>query len=396
MEELTNFTGAVHTDNKLIFQPKGTLRYSLNSTVSSREGDLGSRTNELGNVNCLNLKEGFKVVGHKVIEDKVVLLITNDIISIIGEKDKHCNFIELIRSSCLGFKQCKQTQIEHEIINGCERVIYLADGLNTDKVINLDALESYHDDPAYANDNDKWDCKLFNLAPDVSIPCITAKANYSGGSLDLGVYQVAIKYGSDNINQYTYDVVSNVVPVVNKKSTYNATEGGLPSVVGKIPASIDIKLTNVDLNYDKVTIAIIATIEGVTTAYDVVTLETSDTVNYSFRGITATMTEVPLSEIAIDKVVYDTSKTLKIHDNRLLRANLQEKKVDWHKFQQAANNIRTYYNTSANEHGNLGSFDGYKNPRATFKKKSYLNSFPHFLKYFFSTSFSTLYIEPAQ
>lgn len=374
MKELTNFTGGIHTDNKLIFQPKGSLRYALNSTMSSKEGDLGSRTNELGNINCLDLEEGFKIVGHKVIEDKVVLLVTNDTISIIGEKDKYCNFTELVRSSCLGFKQCNQIQIEHEIINGCERVIYLADGLNTDKAINLDALESYNDNPLTANEGvtNEWDCSLFNISPDVDAPCINVQTIYSGGSLDLGVYQVAVKYGNDNINQYTYDIVSNVVPVVNIVSTYEQTEGGLPSVVGKIPASLDITLTNVDLNYSNVTIAVIATIEGVTTAYNVITLETEVTVNYSFRGITASMTEVPLSEIAIDKVVYDTSKTLKIHDNRLLRANLQEKKINWHLFQQAANDITINYQTSANKHGDLNGFNGYKNSNLTFVKKSYL------------------------
>ena len=74
----------------------------------------------------------------------------------------------------------------------------------------------------------------------------------------------------------------------------------------------------------------------------------------------------------VDKVVYDTSKTLKIHDNRLLRANLQEKKVDWHKFQQKANLIKVEYETSANKHGDLNEFNGYKNSNLTFAKKSYL------------------------
>ena len=365
MKEQTKFNGAIHTDNRPIFQPNGSLLYALNSMASSKEGDMGSRTNELGNVNCLNLGPGYKIIGHKSIEDKVILFITNGVDSIIGEKDKYCNFTPLINTTCLSFDPCKQIQCEYEIVNGCERVIYFVDGVNKDKAINIDDLDTY-------KPTGSWDCDLMNIAPDFKYPTIELDVNFSGGHLDLGSYAIAVRYGNSNTNQNAYDIISNPIPVVNYGFSYDQTEGGTVTTVGKISSSIKINLANLDTNYEDVTLIIISTIDGVTSANEMVTLPVSSNLTYTFRGLTPTMIDVPMTELAVDTISFDISKTLKIHDDRLLRANIQEKKIDWAQFQIAANEINVYYKTSANLHGQVDSFGGYKNPKATYKKKSYL------------------------
>jgi hypothetical protein len=377
MQEVTKFVGGIHTDNKAIFQPKGTLLYALNSTISSKEGDLGTRTNELGNVSCLELEPGFKIVGHKNIEDKVILFITNDVISIIGEKDVYCNFTELIRSSCLGFKTCNQIQCEFEIVQGCERVIYFVDGKIKDKAINLDRLSDYtvgNVDNVTANTNDAWDCDLLSISASTIIPCIELNVLPTGGNLPLGAIQVVVGYADSTQNVSDWLAHTAPISVNNTGTSYNDTEGGLQSITGNTNSSLNIKISGLDTRYPYLNIAIVQIVEGVTTAYKITQRNINgSSLDFTFSGVNPSIdTEITLSELGVSTVPFDTSKTIKIHDNRLLRGNLLERQIDWTQFQLSANNIQAYYKTSANLHGSLNEFDGYKNPKANFKKKSYL------------------------
>jgi hypothetical protein len=378
MQEITKFVGGIHTDSKAIFQPKGTLSFALNSTISAKEGDVSTRTNELGNVACLDLEPGYKIIGHKSIENKVILFITNGIDSIIGEKDRHCNFTELVKTSCLGFDSCKQVQCEFEIINGCERVIYFVDGINKDKGINLDRLSDYtigNISNIDANDNPSfWDCSLFPIAISTVIPCVELNVLPSGGDLPLGVMQVAVQYADSTQNASNWLAHTSPISVSNKEVDYETTEGGLPSITGNTNSSLTVAISNLDTRYPYLNIAVAMTVEGVTTVYKITQRNINTTeMDFTFSGVNAAIdVEIPADELSVNPVAYDVSKTIKIHDNRLLRGNLLEKQIDWHLFQNRANLIETYYKTSANLHGDFATFNGYKNPKATFKKKSYL------------------------
>ena len=377
MQEVTRFVGGIHTDNKAIFQPKGTLLYALNSTISSKEGDLGTRTNELGNVSCLELEPGFKIIGHINIDTKVILFLTDGQISVIGEKDNNCNFTELVRSTCLGFDSCKQIQSEFEIINGCERVVYFVDGINKDKVINLERLSDYTEgniDNISANTFDKWDCDLLTIALNVEIPCIDLFVVPSGGRLPLGSVQVVVQYADSTQNASNWIAHTATITVNNNGISYDDTEGGEPNITGDTNSSLRIIIKDLDQRYPYLNVAVVLTTDGVKTAYKITQRNISGPVlDFVFAGINPDIdVEVPISELGIETVPFDISKTIKIHDDRLLRGNLTEKKVDWTLFQKTANDIETYYKTAANLHGTFDAFDGYKNPRANFKKKSYL------------------------
>jgi len=364
------------SDTSKINQPQGTYTYALNAIAETNDGDLGFISNERGNLVKVIFPTGYSQVGHiNLLDEETVVLLASDVKSIIGIVDKNYNFTILIESSCLKFDKCKYIKGKYRLINGCERVIYIVDGVNTDKAINIDKLSNYlplGQDSTYANTNDSWDCSLFKLTPDYDTPCINLNVKYTGGSLDLGVYQVAVEYSDLDGNVSNTVAISNIIPITNYSAGYDYTEGGDPTIVGKVSSSIDIDITNLDLDFPYVNIIVIKTVSNITSAFKVAQLNVSSNVRYTFRGFDDNATAVTLSSLAIDNIVYDTSKSIEIFDNRLFRANLTEKSINWASFQRAANEIETYYFTSANLHGNLDGFDGYKNPSATFKKKSYL------------------------
>ena len=364
------------TDASKVSQPKGTYNYALNAIAETAEGDLGFLSTEKGNIDKITLPTGYVQTGHiNLLDDNAVIFLASDTDSIIATVDKNYNLTTLVKSSCLGFDKCNYIKGVYRILNGCETVIYFVDGSIVDKAINLDSLQTYLPEgttPTQANTGDSWDCSLFNLTPDYDVPTIELDVNHSGGLLDLGMYQVAVNYADADGNLSNTVAISNVIPIVNVGNSYDDTEGGDPTLTNKVSSSISIQLSNLDSNFDYVNIIIIKTVSSIKSAYKVAKLNISSTVTYTYGGEQASDVPVALEDITVDNVVYNTSKSIEVFDNRLFRANVSEKNIDWGKFQQAANDIYTYYKTSANEHGRLSSLNGYKNPRATFKKKSYL------------------------
>ena len=371
--------GSIVTDTSPNNQPENTTRFVLNGVYNSKEGDMGFISNEIGYSQSIPIPTGYNIVGDiPLLNDEVILFLASDTEpSKIIKHDKFGNVEDLVISSGLGFKTHKYIKGKWRLLNLCEIVIYFVDGDNTDKAINLNRLSEYtigNVDSVTANLTDSWDVELMAIEQGYVHPVI--KLNQvipSGGRCQLGTYHFAIKYKNSNQDVSNYIAFSNPVLISQFNSNYDVRQGGDP-LFTTLNYSIDLNISNLDTRYPEFDIIAIETKEGISQPFEVATLQINgDTVNYTFRGITDNSIPISLTDLATDKVPYESSETIELFDNRLFRANLKEKDIKWSKFQIAANNIQTKYFTRAIEHKEVTNrYSGSADARTTFDNRSYM------------------------
>lgn len=380
---VTQFSGGLVTDTSLSNQPNNSLRFCLNGISETLNGDLDFTSNERGNSSKFNIEEGYNIVGHlNFIDNEYLLFLAkNDNPSIIALIDKSNNYKELIKSSCLNFKEEVHIKAKYRLINGCERVVYFVDGNNTDKAINIDNLISYVQDanlgntPLQANIDDTWECGLFNLEQDYKHPIIELdRVIPTGGNLEYGTYRFGIQYSDSNQNLSNVTHISNAIPIIEANSDYIYREGADPTLEERSNSSIRLNISNLDTRFGYINIVVIQTKDNISTAYKLETLSLqNDTLNYTFREIGSNAEALSLNDVVTNKVTYESSETLEIFDNRLFRANLKEKDIKWSKFQQAALNIQTTYFTQPTTWSKeFVVYSGAKDEKVYYDKLSYM------------------------
>src|SRR5690348_15483095 len=71
-------TKGLHSDFNPIRQPDDTYREALNFVRLSDKGDYYSFTNEKGTVVYCDLPDGFSIIGQKVLESDIILILCNN------------------------------------------------------------------------------------------------------------------------------------------------------------------------------------------------------------------------------------------------------------------------------------------------------------------------------
>jgi len=118
-------------DNTASSVPQGMLSYALNAQVENFDGNQVTYQNEIGNILCTNLPEGYSVVHmHNIIEKNLiaVLLVKDDeTTSEIGVIDTNtCTYTKKINSPCIGFtKKTVILKSVHKVTN-CSTELYFA------------------------------------------------------------------------------------------------------------------------------------------------------------------------------------------------------------------------------------------------------------------------------
>jgi len=102
------FENGLYRDSNKLSQPKGTYWFLLNGLLESREGDTRMVTNEKGNEICIELPDGYILLGSTLLDDdsRVLYFVTDDGYGVIGLQEKCCEYKELVKSSCLKFNEC--------------------------------------------------------------------------------------------------------------------------------------------------------------------------------------------------------------------------------------------------------------------------------------------------
>lgn len=368
----TQLNKGLITDASYNNLPVGAWSYALNLVNETKQGDKGFIANEYGNSQCLNMTIDGKVfipVGsiNLIGEEVVLFLATADQSDSRIIIQNGCNRTDIVytigvnSASCLNFSEYHPVTGIAKIRKGCNRVIYFRDSYNSDKSIDLDEILNSPDNNRYYNTTDGWNCGLFKLASDFIFPELQyGSTSDSGGNLKLGVYQFGISLGDEDLNFTSVLDVTLPVPIVSGQLNGNfyEIEGGDPlKESSPTTKSINLSLSNLDTDYEYVRIYVIETISGVTTAYLADTLAIdSGTLNYTYRGVDLnSATVVSINDINTNVTVYDKSKSMEQQDQRLLRANLEEKNIDYSAWQISANLIQTRYVTKPIEYATVES-----------------------------------------
>jgi hypothetical protein len=322
------------TDMHPLDQPEGTWRSALNMNVSDAEFD-GNLVSEASNQFCYQVGTGQTVVGHVEMNNNSVLVCSTDGTTSYLGVAMDCTYQQILATDCLGFDPCYPIRGVFKIINGCERVITLYDGKNTDKYLNIDRLQDYYT-------GEEFDCTKADLAFFTRQPILSYETTLIGGALPLGSYTFFVECLDRDLNRIgVSNELAQIIIVDNSDGGANieqvpATDGGVPLTNKRLRFSV----TNVPENviYLRLYANIYRTGDGLTyeTFYTNDLRQITDTVTYlEFSTLNASsVTRADAKPLVVPNSFYTKSKTHEIVTGRLVRANLEEKTYDWSIFQR--------------------------------------------------------------
>ena len=212
-------------DNDDSYTPEGAWFHARNAMNNSRDGNLGTLSNEPANLKCLTPLLKYTVNGTIHLQkDLWAIFSTDDVHSEIGVFDEGLCQYEPIKNSagvnmnpvnCLGFKTTNLIKGVSKENFDCTFQVYFADTLNPDRTVNIDK-------PAFTEvcntinnclictPTDQLDCDLLRLAPLVTVPCMSVTRGPNGGTMLNGSYYAVAAYVLNSQRVTDYYMPSNV------------------------------------------------------------------------------------------------------------------------------------------------------------------------------------------
>lgn len=384
MKSVNSFTGGLNLDVDIKHQPKDTYRFLLNGVIESSEGNLGAISNELGNTYCFEAPDGMTVIGHVSMDnDDIVIFSTDNNSSEIGVFNTNtCKYVTYIDASCLNFSTKNPVYALFRLRKGCERTIYFTDRLNKYRSINLDSLDQYKDS------NGDWDCNKFNLSPDVILPKIdSVSVNDTGGTLELGSYQFAIRLLDRDLNATNWLTITNPVIVYDESisapfgiingGTNIPADGDIP--IGAVPTtnkSITITISDIDVTYKYMQVAALHATQGIGEVSEAWLVKeqfvNGDSIEFVYRGASTSRgdTQIDVAEVVVDNEIIDVVHDHAQKDNTLWLAGLTAKSYNYADFQRAASKIKTIYTVDQSSIESSTTKGNAKNPDTNFDFRS--------------------------
>jgi hypothetical protein len=346
-------------------------------------GNLGTINNDMGNTSVTTFSSGYLLVAHtflKGTENELAIFLYNPETKDceIGILNEQRQYSTLINSTCLGFTDKHSIKVISSLYK-TDRVLYWTDDNSKPKYINLDDLNSFKDS------NGNFICDSFNVQRSVNkVPNLTLNNVASfGGLLKAGTYMFFVRLLSDNLNATNWISFSNQIPIVKQSffeysditGTYNASSELDRYGVQQTSKSITLNIENLDVNeFSYYQIGVLEYINGNSVAANAYVLKKQPIVNnieqYTYTGNNTLVDKITTqNEFIVPFVKIDKAKSITTIDNRLIYANTANKKYDWGKFQQAANNIKVDYLTVEIQANDINQ-NSTKNPKHYDKNKS--------------------------
>lgn len=363
----------------------GQVTYSLNSNIENFDGNTISYSNDTSNIECITFPEGYKVIGVKNITsiNRVLFWLTNPTTgdSQIGYSDNgECIYNTLISDEG---QECKMGfsilyPIHKSVIKttNCSTQVYWPDGLNPRRYVDFDDLpwkeiEDPNNDYKKIKQVGQLDCNKLNVQPDFSIPEIVANEVAIGGSLKMGTYQFAVAYSNDNGDTYTsYYNVTNPVSIFEN---IISPDFNLPT-----SKAIEITIFDIDITglYEYFNIAVIKTVNDITTVDLVATLPTSaanlnnegrTSYTYTYTGGEVSPIQLDITDIFLKFPYYDIAGDITEVDNVLVWSDL--KKEDTLNYQSIWARVKLQWETYKIPYN---QFEGYSNGINSEKYRGYM------------------------
>jgi len=325
-----------------INQPKDSYSYALNIVKEDPVNNPEIVTNERGFTQYFNLGYEYVLVGSCYLgEENYVLFIKN----VLGASA--FNRIILLQEGTpttiydnigLNFQDTNPIKATYRFNFRNQRVVYFVDGLNKDRVINVDNTSIYVDN-------------VSELSIDVEyLPAVLTSKTIQddGGNLSTGTYEFFASYKTlDNATTDWFILTANPVYII-QANAQSVTTSGYVSIDGcdsGIPTnkSVLLNIQNLDPRFSILRIGVIKTIGNVPVASYVDNIYYSSTsMNYTYTGLDTEVVIPDISTLIVDTVKYYGSNTIGQMNNRLLRANMNSNKIDIG-YQSYANNINVSY-----------------------------------------------------
>jgi hypothetical protein len=319
-------------DSHKSFVGKENWTHAINAINNSARGDAGTIGNEPANLNCINSK--LPIIGFiHLYSDKWIVFSTDDYYSEIGLfDDSQCKYDVLIFDLCLNFKRKYLITGASKENYDCSWQIYWDDGLNPSRTLNIGPPDRFTENinvpwkeievsgpdstgtPCVENIDinvvggagKKLNCDLIRLAPLMKTPCVELSKSKGPGQLANGSYQVYIAYTINEQQIGDYIGVSNVQPLYDHQGS---------------SCSLDVKITNLDKNFDYYKLVILMNNQQQTQAIQIGFYSTHQefvNIDYILEN-KATSAQVPLQNLPLQNPAYERSDKMVPVNDYLLR-----------------------------------------------------------------------------
>lgn len=339
--------GLIRIDNKSK-QPKNSYSFGLNLVTNNNILDRTTRSNEKGFDDYFDIKPliVFNIVGTQWLGNEEYLFFIKhkeggfqfNEIRLLNKKDN--SNVLLYSNLLLNFQDNNEITSTFRINYKNQRVVYWVDGLNDDRVINVDI------------DSSLLNISLLSIESSSKKPIIEATVNDTGGSVTTGQYFISISYNVGN--SFTTEPLSisspisigvekyynNIVVNNNNSKEFGLTDGDvIPIPTNK---SISLNITNIDINYDTYNI-IISKVANTGFSFKVIKKISVKVNNFLYTGNEGEEdTTINIQDLTSGGVKYYASEAISQKENRLLRGN-SKLKGSFIQYQKFANNIKVDY-----------------------------------------------------
>jgi hypothetical protein len=308
-------TKGIFTDTSLYDTPPGYLVFAKNILLTDR---LGVIQNEKG-FELLSTITGRQVIGALGIMDDTVVWCTDNTISEVGILTSTGVYTKIIddndllpASSAFNFSTANPILAQYYQNYNGDRIVAWIDDVNTPKILNLD--------------NPSFQIADLELFPAADIPVPTVSVLQTGGNLLTGSYRILYRYEDADGTLSSFSSFSKPVSIIQDSNTLGVdTAGG--SLVWGSPAGvatskgISISITPADSNWSFVRLAVVKTINNITTVEEFEKLAVTTTVTTTYTG-GELATTLLFEELLTPNAVYTNAKAIGQLNNKLYLADL--------------------------------------------------------------------------
>lgn len=365
-----NFTKGLNTDIHPKHQEEGTYRFALNAVLETKEGDIPSISNELGDVFCaFGFPADKKIIGHTLTDD-------DDIVVFVYDPDpdrpsheigiynpNNCTYTKIVGDQCLNFSDKHPINAIFRIKNGCDRYVYFTDNFNFYRVVNLTDTSEWVD-PVFKT---IISCEIIKFSRSYNIPTVvlststTELVQDNGGELEYGTYGFYLKYlDAKETPTAEWVPITNYVPVGDgsQKQTDTSSYVGKSNVVSspyykdKTSKSIAFRLFNLDTTFKYYQIAVVkrTAIDGSIASVDILFPEPIQSVtdDFVYTGAASQIsTQTSLDELLTPRQRIEKVAAQVIDNNRLFIGNIDSVNKDYFAYQAFASKIQVKYQSTS-------------------------------------------------
>jgi len=290
--------------------------HAINAVNHSHLGEMGVLGNEPAN--RLVTKVPYDLIGAiPLTGDKWVLFSTDDISSEIGVFDDSEGAYRLVvNDRSLGFKRTHLVTGAAKKNYDCTYSVYWADGLNPDRMLNLDKVpykqkttQKKKTDcvvPEYTNELDAEALRLTRL---IQSPSLALRKSTAGGNLLNGSYQAVIAYAINGVR------VSDYFPPSNIQSLFDHHN---------LSGALELEIVESDEQFDEFELVMISSVNQQTSARRIGLYSTRQR-TILIDQIKESLPAVPLEWIPQQTPAYDRSDAIYQVNDYLLRTGVYTK-----------------------------------------------------------------------